>query len=131
MRKNIFGILILSFSFIILITSSGCYYDNEEELYGNQPCDTANVKYSTHVKPILENRCYACHSNAAAPTSGNGISIEGYANISNVLTNFPDNLFGAINHTSGFEPMPKNSTKLSPCDISKITIWFNDGFPDN
>jgi hypothetical protein len=40
-------------------------------------------------------------------------------------------LWGALNHQTGFSPMPKDAPKLSDCDLSKIRIWIDDGTPDN
>ena len=41
----------------------GCYYDNEEFLYGKgSACDTSNVRYSGQVRAILQSNCVGCHN---------------------------------------------------------------------
>lgn len=114
-----------------VLFSPGCYYDNNEDLYPQQPCDTTNVTYSATIAPIISNHCYACHSNSTAATSGSGISWEGYANLDGYLDLFSGTLLGAIRHENGFLPMPKDAPKLSDCDIRKIEIWISQGHPDN
>jgi hypothetical protein len=68
--------------FLVLITSalfvlSGCYYDNEEELYpgsGNGlACDTTGLTFPADIMPIVNTKCAisGCHTS----TGGNGIPI--------------------------------------------------------
>ena len=116
---------------VIMFAAGGCYYDNEETLYPSNGCDTADVKYSTHVAPIITNRCYQCHDNANAPVNGNGVSWEGYANISGYLSTSAVYFLQSIKHEVGATPMPENSPKLSDCEIRIIEIWIEDGFPNN
>lgn len=114
--------------FILLSTfMSGCYYDKEENLYGGiTTCDTSNVTFSSNVLPIIQDNCYACHSQAAGQ---GGIILEGYANIVIRATN--GSLVGAISHAGGYSPMPKNGQKLAECDIKRIQTWINAGALDN
>jgi hypothetical protein len=116
---------ILSVLFIITMAFS-CYFDNEETLYP-QPnsCDTLNVRYSTHVEPVLKNYCYACHGTSNYRSSGGDLLLEGFSNIKVVVDNGV--LLKSINHVNGVSPMPKNSAKLSPCNIDKITGWISEG----
>ena len=127
MKRFIGAIAVLT---LVLVGSGGCYYDNEQTLYPSNGCDTANVKYSNQVTYIVSNKCYSCHSNATAPLSGNGVSFEGYANISAYLA-----ISGAflpdIKQTVGSDPMPKNQPKLSDCEIRTIEIWIQNGYPNN
>ena len=115
----------------LFLFSTGCYYDNSEDLYPQPPCDTTNVTYSNTIAPIISSNCYACHSNSTSATSGSGISWEGYANLDGYLDLFSGTLLGAIRHENGFLPMPKDQPKLSDCDIRKIEIWISQGHPDN
>lgn len=123
MKKSIFilcfSALALSFSF------TSCYYDNEEDLYpGGTTCDTTNVTYSANVAPVFAAQCNACHSGgapAANIATDNHASVK--ANISRIK--------GAINHTSGFSPMPQGGNKLTDCELKKIDAWINKGMPNN
>jgi hypothetical protein len=116
---------------VIMFAAGGCYYDNEETLYPSNGCDTADVKYSTHVSQIISSKCFQCHDNANAPVNGNGFSWEGYPNISGYLATSAHVFMSSIKHEIGFTPMPENNPKLSDCEIRTIEIWIQDGFPNN
>jgi hypothetical protein len=119
------------FSGLFLFFSTGCYYDNEEELYPGGQCDTTNTKFSAVIQPILEANCLSCHSNSQAPVSGNGVSFEGYSNFYNYLSTGQETFLGAIHRDPGFPQMPKNGPKLQECDIRKIEIWIENGKQNN
>jgi hypothetical protein len=124
-----FGIFFLFLFAAIFLTK--CYYDSEESLYPqvSSECDTTNVTYSTSVKPILQNYCYACHNTANAPSLGSNINLEDY----NILKQEAEQgfLLGAIKHESGFAPMPDGGGKLKDCDILIIQKWVEAGAPNN
>lgn len=131
MRNWKAGIIIFFLLGMIFIPIPGCYFDNEEDLYPDNGCDTVNVTYSQSVAPIIQNKCFQCHSIATEVSSGSGVHFEGYIAISNYLTSSEASFLGSIRHESGFSPMPKNNPKLTPCEIKKIELWIADGFPDN
>ena len=109
----------------LTLTVSGCYYDNEEDLYlGSSTCDTTNVTYSTSVAPVFAGYCNSCHSGSSP--SGN-IKTDSY---SSVVTNIT-RIVGAINQRSGFKPVPQNGGKLTSCDLTKIDIWIRKGMLNN
>ncbi|HTX88660.1 MAG TPA: hypothetical protein VMC08_06705 [Bacteroidales bacterium] len=110
----------------VLAFSSGCYYDNEEDLYPQTTCDTTHVTYSGSVVPILQSNCYVCHSTALA---NGGVILDTYVGVQVVVQN--GKLWGAINHFNGFYPMPKDSPKLPDCNITVIKKWIDAGSPDN
>jgi hypothetical protein len=112
-----------------LVTFSGCYYDNEEYLYGKIPCDVTAVTYSVTVSTILATHCYNCHGTATGNASGAGIILDSYAKLKPYVTN--GKLMGSISHAGGYSPMPKGATKLSSCDIQKIQAWITAGAPEN
>ena len=117
---------------VIALILSSCYYDNQETLYGNpdQTCDTIAVKYSTHILPILHTYCYVCHSaSVVAEGGGGGYNFENFNTLQTLALN--GHLVGAVSHTPGYSPMPKYGNKLSDCNISKITIWVNNGALNN
>lgn len=110
---------------VLTLAISGCYYDNEEDVYlGSNACDTTNVTYAASVAPIFSGYCNSCHG-------GNG-PIGGYNTDSytSVVTNII-RIRGAINHQSGFLEMPQNGGSLSGCDLTKIDIWIRQGMLDN
>ena len=114
-------IILLSLAFL-----SGCYYDDPDILDPNRTvCDTTIVTYSGTVNPILTANCTGCHS---GPNAANSIKLDTRAS---VLLVSKARLLGAINHSAGYVPMPKNERKLSDCSIAKIRIWLENGGPDN
>ena len=48
MKKAAIVLMIISSGLIVCFSITGCYYDNEEELYGTS-CDTTNVTYSSTI----------------------------------------------------------------------------------
>lgn len=112
----------------LAVLFTGCYYDVAEELYpmGATLCDTSNVTYTADVLPIIQAKCYTCHSGSAP--SGN-VSVDNYTN----LKVYADNgkLIGTISHASGYFPMPQGGNKLSSCEIATIQKWINDGTLNN
>lgn len=110
--------------FISLLVTS-CYYDNEEDLYPMSGCDTANVKYTQTIAPIMQNRCNGCH----ATGNQTGVVTETWEGLNAVAVD--GRLWGAVNHESGYNPMPQNQDKLSDCDLSKISIWIEGGALNN
>jgi hypothetical protein len=110
-------------------TMTGCYNDNVEELYpaptGNG-CDTTNVTYNGAIKNIFNQSCGIanCHATGSAP---GGYILDNYAG--SVAAANSGRLLGAINHAPGYSAMPKNMSKLAPCDITRIQVWVNKGMP--
>lgn len=89
-------------------------------------CDTTNVKYSTHILPLMQNNCQGCHSGSAPD---GGINLITYAGVKAVADN--GKLFGAISHLNGYSAMPKNGIKLTDCQINIVKIWINQGSINN
>jgi hypothetical protein len=114
---------------IVAVFLSGCYYDKEEILYPAGSCNATGSTYSGTVSPIMSAKCNSCHSNSAAPSSGNNIVLDNYNSVKIHVTN--GKLLGSINHAPGFSPMPKGSAKLTSCEIGKISNWVGSGAPNN
>lgn len=116
----------LSVLIIVLVTS--CYYDNEETLYpGSANCTVPAIStFSGTVLPLLNNRCNNCH--AGSSPSG-GIALDTHANVIKYVND--GSLMGSINFASGYSAMPKNSGKMSACDIQKIQSWIDAGALNN
>lgn len=100
----------------------GCYYDVEEKIYPTLECDTAAVTYSLTVQPLIENRCYTCHS--ASINTGN-VNLEDFSELIKYVDS--GQLLGTINHVPGYPQMPQNRPKLVECEISKIEAWVAAG----
>ena len=114
------------FLLLAAVSTAGCYYDNEEELY-NCSVDAASSKYATTISTILNSYgCIGCHG-ATAPSAG--INLDGYAGVKAVADN--GKLLGAISHAAGFVPMPQGGGKMNACDIKKVKAWIDAGSPNN
>lgn len=116
---------------IVIILAWSCYYDNEEFLYPklSSSCDTANVTFSSSVKPVLQQYCFTCHSNSSAASFGGNIKLEDYADVKNSADN--GKLYGSVAHLPGYSQMPKGGSKIDDCNISIIKTWIDSGSPDN
>ena len=115
MRSRVMGL------FVCLSLLVGCYYDNEEAIYGTEICSDEIPTYSGTISGIIEKNCLVCHS---ASVASGGIVLATYEDVKRQIDN--GKLIGAISHNSGFSPMPKNAPKLSTCDIQAIQTWANN-----
>lgn len=119
---------------MVMLLVAGCYNDKADLLYpeptqpGGNTCDTASMSYATHIKPITDQYCAtaSCHNGSV---NAGGYNMSSYAGLKLTVTN--NRLLGAINHQSGFSIMPQGMSKLSDCNINKITAWVNQGALDN
>ncbi len=118
-------------SFVLLLSLtvlSGCYYDNEETLYpesANCTVPTTST-FSVNVLPLLTNRCNSCHG-GSAPSGG--IILTSHTEVIKYVNN--GSLMGSMNQTSGYSAMPKNSGKMSSCEIGTIQEWIDLGALNN
>ena len=111
----------------LLFVFTQCYFDKEGILYPDLNCKpSVNPSFSKDIMPILNARCNNCHSGSFP--SGN-IKLETYDDVMKRVSN--GSLMGSIRQTGGFSPMPKNSSKLSACDIQKIADWIAMGSLNN
>lgn len=116
---------------LALALLTGCYADNEEDLYPDDPtatCDTTSVSYSITVQPIVASNCATSGCHAGSAPAG-GYNLESHAGLAAVANN--GRLLGTIRHESGYSAMPKNTNKLPDCSINQIAAWVNAGAPNN
>lgn len=92
----------------------------------NNTCDTINVKYSTHIEPIINTYCKGCHS-GTSPSGG--LKLTNYAEV--MLKVNEGSFLGSVKGTFGWSSMPKGTTKLSDCNIRKIELWIQSGALNN
>jgi|TARA_B110000902_G_scaffold42452_1_gene46150 hypothetical protein len=90
-----------------------------------EPVPVTAISFSLAVQPIFNTSCNGgyCHGVGA-----DGKYFNTYSNVTAVPT---ATLLGAINHSAGFEAMPKSQAKLSQGKIDTITTWINEGSLDN
>lgn len=107
----------------------GCYYDVDSELYGtNASCTDTIATYNGSVKKIVNNYCAtaSCHA-GASPSASIGLDSYQLCKTSASQGEF----YCSINWNSGCSQMPKNSSKLSDCQINTLSRWKTNGFPEN
>ena len=92
----------------------------------NSGCDSANVSFINKVWPIINNKCKGCHSGSAP---GGNIFLIDYNAVSASAAS--GKLMGAITYKATYQPMPKNSSKLSSCEIGVISNWIAEGRSNN
>ncbi len=106
---------------------ASCYENSLEELSGSGNCDTADISYSRDINPIIAISCAisGCHHAGTVETfplaSYHDVKAEAETGL----------LLKSINHEPGVAAMPKSASKLTDCDIGRITAWINAGGPDN
>lgn len=130
--NRIRSILAGSVIFLMIITITGCYYDNEEYLYPQSAvCETDNMSFANDIWPVINASCKGCHGGGSP--AGN-IPLENYTDVAASAAISEGNygsLYGAVSHASGNSPMPKNADKLSDCTIDQIKAWIDQGALDN
>ncbi len=89
-------------------------------------CDTTQFTYAAVIKPIMDNKCAGCHK---AGNLGGNVDVSNYNGTKVVALN--GKLLGSISHQTGFSPMPKNSAKLSDCEITQVRRWIAAGSLNN
>jgi hypothetical protein len=52
-----------------------------------------------------------------------------YANDKTIAQN--GKLYGSINHSAGYSPMPRGMSKLTNCQVANIKKWIDAGVPNN
>ena len=117
-----------------LFFSSGCYYDNFQELHpefllNNGNCDTTvAISFTADISPILGGSCGAnnsCHN--ASSTSG--VYLSQYANVRTLALN--GILWSSITWDGNASNMPQgSSSKISDCHQAKIRKWIDEGAPE-
>ncbi len=89
-------------------------------------CDTLNVTYSGTIRPIVQARCQGCHSGA---TPQGGLDFSSWSILNAVAAD--GRLAGAIQHTVGYEAMPRNAPRMNDCRIGQFLQWIEAGAPNN
>ncbi len=81
-------------------------------------CDTVNVKYATHIAPVLNTYCKGCHNTG---NKGGNVNLDNYTDAKN--NTLSGKVLCSVTATSGCALMPKGGPALSPCNIRKLQLW--------
>ena len=89
-------------------------------------CDSTAFKYAADIAPIMSTFCNGCHG-GSFPSAG--INTSTWSGLQASVAN--GSLLGSVQHTSGFSAMPKGTTKMDECNITKIRKWIQAGAINN
>jgi hypothetical protein len=92
-------------------------------------CETSKYAFATGIAPIFTKYCNGCHASLVAAISGGGIVLDNYSGV--LIPVQKGRLLGALNHTSGYSPMPKGGKKISDCQITQVQKWIAAGAHNN
>lgn len=91
-----------------------------------EACDTTNISYQLHIKPIFDQSCAPCHS-GSGPSGG--LLLTNYTNRADAVLN--NQVLPRINHRNGLPVMPPSGVKLDDCKLKQIDAWVAAGLPNN
>jgi mono/diheme cytochrome c family protein len=128
---------------LLLFVATGCYYDNEEELYANYknppaditggndtitppPPEDTTICFQDQIMPIFSSNCNmaGCHDGSNSEAQ----QLTSYAYIMNDIVAYnpsQSDIYRAITGTGG-DPMPPTGS-LTPAQINLIYRWINQG----
>jgi cytochrome c553 len=89
-------------------------------------CDSTAFKFAANIDPIMQKYCVGCHGGSSPSAS---INLSAYGGVRAQALN--GRLYGAVTHSAGYSAMPKNSPKLSDCQIAQIRKWIAAGSLNN
>lgn len=89
-------------------------------------CDTTNITFAGAVYPIIDLKCQGCHSGNAPDGD---LTLLSYSDVSGIAAN--GTLMSAILGEDGIPQMPYNGNPLQPCEIDLISMWIDEGYPNN
>jgi hypothetical protein len=122
--------LLLGGCFALILSAlvpAGCYYDNEEDLYGNADCNVDSARYGADIVPLLQANCYKCHVASAPDFSG--IPLDSYAALKAYATD--GKLVSRTSSTSAPMPPLSEGGLMPACDQEIIKVWVDAGAPNN
>lgn len=115
---------LLSFTSVIFVFSA-CM-QHEADLSGYDCSNQPNLSYSVDIQPIINNSCAtsSCHD---ASNPADKLDLSSYEKVKDHIQHAK--FWGALEHNTKYEPMPKGASKLSDTLILKIACWAKNGTP--
>jgi hypothetical protein len=109
--------------FLLLVLFIACKKDAADMV----DCGGITPTYTADIKDILDANCAlsGCHD---AITQQDGKNLSTYAGA--LAVSQGNEFLGAIQHKSGFVPMPYQSPKLPDSQIELLTCWVQNGSPE-
>lgn len=128
--RNITRILGVTASLILLLSLSGCYYDDiiEEVIPPN-----TDISFATDIQPIFNANCVACHNGSLNPDlrDGNAYSSLMALPVGSIVPGDAEGseLFEMLNG-GGDNPMPPGGS-IPSSQIALFAQWINQGALNN
>ncbi len=117
---------ILISQLLFFVCYFSCKTDNATKLYSNNNCDTSNVSFSNHVKPILSSNCNSCHIGGG---NSGSVKLDTYDDVKDAINN--KNLKKSITYQNTSSKNMPPGAKMSNCNVSIIEAWINQGMKNN
>lgn len=107
---------------LAMLSTSSCYYDNAEQLYGTgASCDSV-ATWTNEIQPLVQAQCVSCHQGVSA--SG-GLDLSTHLSVQNSVLN--GSIFDRINRNAGDPLAMPPSGPLSDCNKAKVRVWTRAG----
>ena len=117
MKVQVFLLVLLA-----MLSTSSCYYDNAEQLYGSgASCDSV-ATWTIDVQPLIQSQCLSCHQGASA--SG-GLDLSTHSLVQNSVLN--GTMLDRINRIAGDPLAMPPGGSLSECSKAKVRVWERAG----
>lgn len=116
---------LITVSFLVTIIA-GC---KPKAVQTSQPtakedCTTINITYASGIKQIVDEQCASsCHS---ARNKAHDIDLSTYEKVK--MEAAKPAFMGSIRHESGYDAMPRFSSKLDDATIAKLSCWIKNGY---
>ena len=106
-----------------IMAFNSCAYENEEELFGSNPCQPEVTTYSKVIQPIIADNCNlpTCHD-------GSNSLLPNFTIIANLQNNLPLMRNFIITRTM---PPSETGLVLTAKQIDDIACWIDNGAPNN
>ncbi len=117
-------------SFIVAIcVAFGCYLSCKKNSKNTTTYDCTGVSptYTANIKSIMDSKCATsgCHS---ATSKASGYDLSSYTGVKNASSKSA--FMGSIEHSSGYDAMPKGSSQLSTDNRKLIYCWIQNSTPN-
>jgi hypothetical protein len=130
MKKTI-RILGVTASFILMLSLTGCYYDEvvEQVIPPNN-----DVSFANDIQPIFNSNCVSCHPTIAEPDLTAGNSYNALINLPGSIVPFDaeaSELMEMLRHDpTSDNPMPPQGP-MATININLVEAWINQGALNN
>lgn len=107
----------------VVVVSTSCEFNSEEELYGPEPEPPVEVSYSAHIEPIIQMSCAttACHTQGGF-ANGN---FDDYTGVKAKVDN------GSFEQRVLVDKDMPPGGSLSNEELALLKAWLDNGAPNN